>query len=82
MAGISSTGSTYSQPARVSCATYTATDGGPAIPYCYINWPLVIDKHVHAGLVAVMTRHNWYQVGQEQLTCGALLISVRTVDIR
>ena len=31
-----------------------------------------------AGLVAVMTRDSWYQVGQEQFTCGALVTRLVT----
>ena len=48
---------------------------------------LILPKHsiyrtviynLKAGLEAVVTRHSWYQVGQEQLKCGALVTKLVT----
>ena len=39
---------------------------------------IIFNVTVHAGLVVIVTRRSWYQVGQDLLADGAILAEVGT----
>ena len=50
--------------------------GGSSLERFYCIY--ISNLTVHAGLVAVVTRHSWYQVGQEPFAGAAIVAELRT----